>query len=50
MSRAPGYVQALGYAAFGLMATFSLAGVSWILGWPKSTARSDRLAGLIELA
>jgi len=28
---APGYVQTLGYAAFGLMAALSLAGVSWTL-------------------
>lgn len=36
---APGYVQTLGYAAFGLMAALSLVGVSWILARLRSLAR-----------
>ncbi len=33
LARAPGFVQPLGYAAFGLIASLALAGVSAILVW-----------------
>jgi hypothetical protein len=36
LSRAPQYVQTLGYAVFGLMAALALAGVWAILGWLRA--------------
>lgn len=39
LGRAPGFVQPLGYAAFGLIAALALASVSWILVWLRAAAR-----------
>lgn len=42
LGRAPGFVQPLGYAAFGLIAALALACVSGILVWLRPEARSGR--------
>jgi len=42
LGRVPVFVQPLGYAAFGLIAAMALTGVSRILVWLRTAARSEQ--------